>query len=76
VLPHFGGWLERVGLGPLGRIVAVAPADVPTPDAAPDAELDFDPHSPRSTTRDGILYLLLPRDVPAETVFGVGEEDR
>jgi len=76
VLPHFGSWLERVGLGPLGRIVALAPVDVPTPDAAPDAELVFDPHSPRSTTRDGVLYLLLPRDVPAETVFGVDEEDR
>jgi len=65
VLPHFGPWLESVGLERLSRIVALLPPAEERPEDAGGVPLDrtFDDHELRREFRDGVLYLLLPRDV-------------
>ncbi len=74
VIPDFGRWLRRVGLAPLGRIIALAPPlPMKTPAVTSELRLDFAPHEPRSMTVNGILYILLPRDISEYMLFGTGK---
>ncbi len=73
VIPHFGEWLSKVGLGPLGRIIALAPPGGEGTAAAAPSGFDFDSGSPRTMSRDGVHYILLPRNVTELTIFGNDE---
>lgn len=70
VISNFGGWLRQVGLAPLGRIIALAPRRGKVEVVGPQARFHFARHELRSTSRDGVLYVLLPRDVPEWKLFG------
>lgn len=69
VLPHFGGWLERIGLEAVARVIALVapPGGVGSKGGEKDASFplatEFDAHQVRREFHDGVLYVLLPQDV-------------
>lgn len=69
VLPHFGAWLEGLGLRSVARVIALVPTSGGGEPGGGEREAKLPlarglgAHDIRRELHDGVLYVLLPRDV-------------